>query len=95
MVSVEGDDDPLGPRQVLFFHDGGFVGAADSCAFGRTEIKSARGGVVVVQYRWPRGQETATTMSGSANVRYRWSGDKVVRVDPIPRELYDAVGCKG
>ena len=94
VVSLEGDDDPLGPRQVLFFHDGGFVGTADPCAFGRTEVKSARGDTVVVQYRWPRGQETAGTMSGLVNIKYRWSGDKVVRVDQIPQALYDASGCE-
>ncbi|EFV12827.1 LppP/LprE family lipoprotein [Segniliparus rugosus] len=94
VVSLEGEKDPLGPRQVLFFHDGGFVGTADPCAFGPTEVKSARGDTVVVQYRWPRGQETVTTMTGLANIKYHWIGDKVVRVNQIPQALYDVSGCE-
>lgn len=95
VVALEGDTDPLGPRQVLFFHKGAFVGTADSCAFGRASVKSARGDTVLVQYRWPRGQESATTMSGSANIKYRWSGDRVERIDQIPQELYESAHCAG
>ena len=73
------------PTQALMFHRGEYVGPATPTAYGSTglDATASTDDTVVLTYR--TGQSCTACGDGTLTaVRYRWSGDGVQRLDPLP-----------
>lgn len=76
------------PVHVLLFHEGTYVGTATQVPYRHVGIdtKKSTDDTVVVGVHWKVGDECDACMSGVANVRFRWDGDKVEQLDPMPAQ---------
>jgi hypothetical protein len=84
LVSVHGATGSS-PVTALMFHDGRYLGTATWRAYGFTSLDAARttDDTVVLDYATP-GACTACTPAAVTSVRYRWTNDRVVMLDPAP-----------
>lgn len=69
------------PMQLMFFHNGDYVGTGTWCALPFTAVTGTTDDAVHVEYRWPRGGDANANPTGRASTTYRWDGDQV-RMDP-------------
>lgn len=81
-------------QHVFFFHDGTFLGtdATDPSASVTTAQTDAD--TVTVTYLLFHPDDTSTGTAGSAAVRFRWTGEQVRPLDPIPPSDAQADGSR-
>lgn len=78
------------PSQVLFFHDGAYLGTATSDAYAYTTVVGTNGNTVSVQYRWLEDDDANCCPSGGPTViDYVWDS-RVVMTEPLPQEMLDS-----
>lgn len=81
------------PSQVLFFHDGAYLGTATSDFYAYTRVVGANDSTVSVQYRWLAPQDANCCPSGGpAVIDFTWDGMQVVMEQPLPQEMLDSYG---
>ncbi|ABG96604.1 MULTISPECIES: LppP/LprE family lipoprotein [Rhodococcus] len=79
------------PTQVLFFHDGAYLGTATAESYAYTRVVESTGDSVSVQYRWLGEQDANCCPSGGpAVITYSWDGSRVVMEQPLPQEMLDS-----
>ncbi len=79
------------PTQVLFFHDGTYLGTATAESFADTDVVGSTDTSDSVQYRWLGEQDANCCPSGGpAVVTYSWDGSRVVMEQPLPQEMLDS-----
>ena len=79
------------PTQVLFFHDGTYLGTATAESFAYTDVVGSTDASVSVQYRWLGEQDANCCPSGGpAVITYSWDGSRVVMEQPLPKEMLDS-----
>lgn len=79
------------PTQVLFFHDGAYLGTATAESYASTRVVGSTDDSVSVQYRWLGEQDANCCPSGGpAVVTYSWDGSRVVMEQPLPQEMLDS-----
>ncbi len=74
------------PVTALIFHNGSYVGTATAVARGYTSFNASQttDDTVVLDYR--HGQSCGACQDGVVtSVRYRWDGDHVTMLDPLPQ----------
>ncbi len=79
------------PTQVLFFHDGTYLGTATAESYAYTQVVGSTDDSVSVEYRWLGEQDANCCPSGGpAVVTYSWDGSRVVMEQPLPQEMLDS-----
>jgi len=79
------------PTQVLFFHDGTYLGTATAESYAYTDVAGSTDDSVSVEYRWLGEQDANCCPSGGpAVVTYSWDGSRVVMEQPLPQEMLDS-----
>lgn len=81
------------PELIMLFHNGEFVGPASNCFVPLRNLERDGDDTVVATYRFPLEGESNAGATGTATLRYRWDGDKVVTEGSFPTLLSTIPGC--
>ena len=72
------------PTQLLLYNEGEFLGTGIRCN-GLGQVTGSTDDSVMVQYRWPVGNDSNANMSGRANVTFQWNGSSVDMIGSLPQ----------
>ncbi|TQC46217.1 LppP/LprE family lipoprotein [Rhodococcus sp. WS4] len=79
------------PTQVLFFHDGTYLGTATAESYAYTRVVGSTDDAVSVEYKWLGDQDSNCCPSGGpAVITFTWDGSQVVMEQPLPPEMLDS-----
>jgi hypothetical protein len=82
-------------QRAFFFADGRFIGPDSASDSAGIRVAFARPPVIALQYKLfnPKDPQCCPT-GGSATVRYRWNGRRLVPLDRLPPPSYSAAGSR-
>ena len=81
------------PVAIMLFHRGESVGVATRCFPPIRSVTHEGDDTVVVTYRFPNEGDSNAGMTGTATLRFQWSGGEVVKSGDVPARLTQLAGC--
>jgi hypothetical protein len=75
------------PYQLLFFHEGEFLGTGTSCNLSYQTVTGASDDQIDVRYRYLVGDEPNADPQGETSVSYRWNGSGVDMIGELPEAV--------